>query len=98
MASRATRPRLSRDHRQRGDDLRRRPLHGRDAGTIAARRPRLKRRAAMELGLWVRSSGRPVTRPDLALNLRFELVARDLQVIVLLHAEPELGRCAKVTR
>jgi hypothetical protein len=52
----------------------------------------------MELGLWVRSSGCPVTRPDLALNLRFELVARDLQVIVLLHAEPELGRCTKVAR
>ena len=98
MASRAARRGLSLDHRQRRDDLRRRPLHGRDAGTIAARRPRLKRRAAMELGLWVRSSGRPVTRPDLALNLRFELVARDLQVIFLLHAEPELSRCAKVTR
>jgi len=44
---RVQRARLPRDHRQRRDDLRRRPLHGRDAGTIAARR-RLKRPTAMD--------------------------------------------------
>ena len=77
------------------DDFRRRPLHGCDTGAFAAWRPRLiwaRRKSRLQ-----RPSGRPVTRPDLALNLRFELVARDLQIIVLLHAEPELSRCAKVT-
>ena len=44
MASRAACARLSRDHRQRRDDLGRRSMHRRDARPAAARRPRINAR------------------------------------------------------
>lgn len=44
------------------------------------------------------ASGGFAARLNLALDLRFELIARNLQVIILMHAEPEFGRSAEIAR
>jgi len=37
-----------------------------------------------------------VTGPNLSLNLRLELIAGDLEILILLHTPPELRRSAEV--
>ncbi len=54
-----------------------------------------QRKRESRLRVWERSLGSFVAWVNLLLDLRLQLVACDPQVIILLHAEPQLGEVPK---
>jgi len=56
-------------------------------------------RGTMERDRWILpvTSRRFSTRMPLALDFGFELIACNLEIVILLHAEPELRRSAEIT-